>query len=301
MNPAQLLTFALVGQMKSITRAAEILHIGQPAVSGQLKMLQDAVGEPLYLRDGHKIRLTSVGEGLLEHAQRFQTEFQQTEEYIRRLRGINSGSLKIGSTVTIGSYYLPQHLVEMQTRHNGLKVSMKTGDSEEIVKCLSDLDLGFIEGSIQKEVIPGNYQLLPWREDEIVLLVRWDHEVAVKYSDSVPLGIFAKYPVIWREPGSGARRVVHRALQQAGIQVPIDIQVTGVAGVMASVRAGLGIGFASIQALRHGDTELVVRRINPPSGLIWQLNILAPKPELRSRAVQAFLQLCCEDAEGMTV
>lgn len=292
MNPAQILTFALVGQLKSISRAAEKLHIGQPAVSGQLKLLQEAVGEPLYERKGHQINLTAIGEELLVHAQRLSHDYQQAEEFVRRLQEVNSGVLRIGSTTTIASYYIPRYVVQMQTLHSGLQVFMKTGDSMEIVQCLSDLDIGFIEGPLENANLPGNYELLPWREDEIVMVLRRDHELTSQYKNAVPLEVFSDYQVIWREPGSGARAIIERALTSAGVEAPVNIQVTGVAGVQASVRAGLGIGFASFQALRHTDSELTSRRIKPPNGITWQLNILAPKAKMRSRAVQAFLELC---------
>ncbi|MGR9105915.1 MAG: LysR substrate-binding domain-containing protein [Gammaproteobacteria bacterium] len=294
MNPSQILTFALVGHYKSITRAAEHLHIGQPAVSGQLKLLQDAVGEPLYVRDGHHIRLTPVGEGLLEHAERLRSELLQAEEFVNRLKRINCGILRVGSTVTIGSYYLPKYLVRMQTLYPGLEVYMKTGNSQEIVQCLPEVDVGFVEGAIDLHELPASYELLPWCEDEIVLVVRKDHEVAMQFRDGVPLEVFARYQVLWRERGSGARTIVENALARQGIEVPVNIQVTGVAGVKSSVRAGLGIGFASAKALKDGDPELVARRIDPPRGLRWQLNILAPKAKMRSRAVKAFLELCSD-------
>ncbi|MCI0667896.1 MAG: LysR substrate-binding domain-containing protein [Methylococcaceae bacterium] len=295
MNPSQILTFALVGQLKSISRAAEFLHIGQPAVSGQLKLLQDAVGEPLYVRDGHRIRLTPVGEGLLEHAEQLRRNLLQIEEYVHRLQRINCGILRIGSTVTIGSYYLPQYVVRMQTLYPGLEVHMKTGDSREIVQCMPELDVGFVEGAIDPDELPASYRLLPWCEDEIVLVVREDHELALTCDRGVPLEVFAKYQVLWRERGSGARAIIENALSRQGIEVPVNIQVTGVAGVKASVRAGLGIGFASARALKEGDSELVGRRIDPPHGLRWQLNILAPIEKMRSRAVKAFLELCADE------
>ena len=294
MNSAQLLTFALVGRLRSISRAAEKLHIGQPAVSGQLKLLQEAVGEPLYQRKGHRIVLTAIGVELLEHAERLLRDYQQAEEFVRRLQEVNSGVLRIGTTTTVASYYLPRYVVQMQTLHPGLQVFMKTGDSMEIVRGLSGLDIGFIEGSIENDDLPVNYELLPWREDEIVLILRRDHELAHRYQDAVPLDVFLDYQVIWREPGSGARAIIEKTLSNAGINVPVNIQVTGVAGVKASVRAGMGIGFASFQAVRSGDSELISRRIKPPDGIIWQLNILAPKEKMRSRAVHAFLELCSD-------
>ena len=275
MNPNHLLTFSIVARLKSITRAAKHLHIGQPAVSGQLKLLQDTVGEPLYYRDGHRIILSPAGEGLLEYADRLVEDLQQAGEYVNCLQTLDSGVLRIGSTMTIASYYLPRYLVQLQTQHPGIQVFMTTGNTREIIQKQSDLDLGFIEGPMENYDIPTNYRMLPWKDDEIVLVIHKDHKLAKQYRKAVPLEVFAEHQVIWREAESGARQVVETALAEAGIVAPVNIEVTGVAGIKESVRAGLGIGFASFQALKNESSDLVSRRINPPGGLIWHLNIIA--------------------------
>lgn len=131
--------------------------------------------------------------------------------------------------------------------------------------------------------------MLPWKEDDIVLIVPHDHEIAEIYPEAVPLNVFTRYQVIWCEPGSGARHVVETASAEAHITAPVNIEVMGVAGVKESVRAGLGIGFASIQAMRHENDSLASRRINPPDGLRRQLNIIAPEAKMRSRASRALL------------
>lgn len=294
MNPNHLLTFAVVARCKSITLAAQHLRLGQPAVSGQLKLLQREVGEALYERKGHQIELTPAGKGLLEYAQKMDSDFNQAIDYVRCLQQINIGFLRLGSTSTIASFYLPQHVVQLQKLYPGVQVFMKTWDSAEIIRNLSDLDLGFIEGPVDEGDLPGNYEVVPWRDDEIVLVLPEDHSVAREYPESVPLEVFTQHPVIWREPGSGARQVVEQALAAAGIVAPVSIEVTGVSGIKESVRAGLGIGFASFQALRHEAKGLVARRINPPDGLIWHLNIVAPKQVIQSRVAKAFLELCCK-------
>jgi len=293
MNVNHLLTFAMVARFKSITRAAEQLNLGQPAISGQLKQLHDAVGEPLYDRVGHQIRLTPAGEGLLEYAHKMERDYREAKEYVRRLQSVNAGTLRIGSTMTIASYYLPKHVVVLQTRYPGVHVYITTGDSEEIVRKLAEMDLAFIEGPVTTHDLPTKFETIPWQEDEIVLIVHKEHEVARLFPEAVPLSVFKEYQIIWREPGSGARQVVERALAEAGIEVPVNIEVMGVAGVKESVRAGLGIGFASIQAMRHESGGLVSRRIQPPDGLRWQLNILAPEAKMRSRACQTFLNMVC--------
>ncbi|MGR9043975.1 MAG: LysR family transcriptional regulator [Gammaproteobacteria bacterium] len=291
MNPNHLLTFAVVARYKSITQAAQFLHLGQPAVSGQLKLLQNDVGEPLYIRKGYQIELTSAGQGLLEYAQQMMDNFNQAGEYVRCLQQVNTGTLRLGSTTTIASFYLPRYLVQLQTVHAGVHVIMKTGNTEEILKDLQYLDMGFIEGPVRDEDLPSNYEVIPWKKDEIVLVLPEHHRLAQEYREYVPLTVFTQHEVIWREPGSGARLAVESALADAGIHAPVNIEVTGVSGIKEAVRAGLGIGFASSQALRNERRGLVARGLGP-DGLIWYLSIIAPKAVLQSRVVKAFLDLC---------
>jgi len=292
LNPNHLLTFAVVARLKSITKAAELLHLGQPAVSGQLKLLQKFVGEPLYLRKGHQIELTPAGDGLLACAIRLEKDLKQAQDYVDNLKQVNAGRLRIVSTMTIASYYLPQLVVQLQTEHEGVQVFMETGDTSEILGKMPDFDLGFVEGPVQVSDLPSNYKVIPWQEDEIVLVLPEDHELAKQYPESVPLEVFTEHQVIWRESGSGARNAVEKALLEAGIIAPVHIEVTGVSGVKEAVRAGLGIGFSSSQALRNERDGLVARRINPPFGLIWHLNIIAPKSAIQSRVAKTFLGLC---------
>lgn len=292
MNPNHLLTFSIVARLKSITQAAEQLNLGQPAVSGQLKQLQATVGEPLYERRGHQIVLTPAGEGLLEYAQKMERDLREAREYVRCLQRVNIGILRIASTMTIASYYLPRYMVQLQTRYPGVQVFMNTGNTQEIIHNLAEMDLAFIEGPVEREALPAKFRMLPWKDDEIVLVAHEADPLVKDYPEGVPLEVFATHQVIWREAGSGARQVVEQALAEAGIVAAVHIEVTGVAGVKESVRAGLGIGFASAKALRHESDGLVARRINPPEGLIWHLNVIAPEKKMRSSTTQAFLDLC---------
>jgi DNA-binding transcriptional LysR family regulator len=120
------------------------------------------------------------------------------------------------------------------------------------------------------------------------MVLRSDHQLAQIYPETVPLQVFADYPVIWREPGSSARNVMQQAFKEAALDIPVNIEVSGVAGIKGCVRPGLGISYASSRALKHGDASLTYRRIG--NGLEWQLNILIRK-RIRSRAAQAFLEL----------
>ena len=296
MNPQHLLTFSVVARLKSITLTAQHLNIGQPAVSGQLKLLQTFVGEPLYERKGHQIELTAAGEGLLRYADKIDSCYTQALEYVRNLQKISTGVIRIGATMTIASYYLPKFVVELQTNYAGVQVFMKTLDTAGTIDNLYSLDLGFIEGSLQGIELSSNYQVIPWQQDEIVLVIPEGHVLTTQYIDFVPLDVFAQHQIIWREQSSGGRQVVEAALSEAGISAPVNIEVTGVSAVKESVRAGLGIGFSSSLALKNEAAGLVSRRIGSNKGLTWQLKIIAPKPAQQSRATKAFLELCMKES-----
>ncbi|WP_154399559.1 LysR family transcriptional regulator, partial [Bordetella pertussis] len=107
MTPEQLLTFASVADAGNISRAAELLHLSQPAVSGQLRMLQDWFGEPLYRRSGHGIVLTAAGERLAEHARQLRQVYSQAGALRDAWRGLETGSLRLGASTTPASYLLP--------------------------------------------------------------------------------------------------------------------------------------------------------------------------------------------------
>ncbi|NEK55768.1 LysR family transcriptional regulator, partial [Rhizobium leguminosarum] len=107
MTPDQLITFAAVAEHRNISRAALALHLSQPAVSGQLRQLQDEFGEPLYLREGRGVRLTPAGEQLASYAARLRDTFRQAYAYRDALRGMEQGTLRIGASTTPASYLLP--------------------------------------------------------------------------------------------------------------------------------------------------------------------------------------------------
>ena len=117
MTPDQLITFAAVAEHRNISRASVALHLSQPAVSGQLRQLQDEFGEPLYLRDGRGVRLTPAGEQLASYAARLRDTWRQAHAYRDALRGMERGTLRIGASTTPASYLLPYLIAAFQRRY----------------------------------------------------------------------------------------------------------------------------------------------------------------------------------------
>ncbi len=292
MTPDQLITFASVAEHRNISRAALALHLSQPAVSGQLRQLQDEFGEPLYQRDGRGIRLTSAGEQLAIHATRMRETFGQAHALRNALRGLESGALRIGASTTPASYLLPYLIAEFHRRYPDVTIHTIDGNSAEIVAGLMSLDIAMIEGPVGEDLAPG-IGVVPWREDEIVAIVPQAHPLAAKNAERARLSDICSYPLVLREGGSGVRQLVERAFARAGVPMRVALEIAGVEGVKEAVRAGMGIGFVSAMSMRHEDGALGRLSI-APEALKRRFSILIPHVAAPSRAAARFQELCLE-------
>jgi DNA-binding transcriptional LysR family regulator len=290
MTPDQLLTFAMVAQHRNISRAAQLLHLSQPAVSGQLRLLQESIGEPLYHREGRGIELTPTGQQLAQYAQRAQSAYAEAQAFRRALKGIEAGTLRLGASTTPASYVLPYLVAEFHTRHPGIHIEMLDGNTGEIMREIAELDIAFIEGTVPANLSP-EIHVYPWHRDNIVAIVPSSHPLA-QGDHTVDLDTLASYPLIWREPGSGVRQVVEDAFAARGLETRIALELAGVEGVKEAVRAGMGIGFVSAMSMRHGDDILTSLNIRPTALLSRRFSILVPNAASGgSHASRAFLAL----------
>lgn len=295
MTPDQLITFATVAEHRNISRAAVALHLSQPAVSGQLRQLQDEFGEPLYQRDGRGIRLTTAGEQLAVYAARIRETFGQAYAYRDALKGLERGTLRIGASTTPASYLLPYLIAEFHRRYPDVAIHTIDGNTTEIVAALGSLDIAMIEGPVGADLPPGT-EATPWREDEIVAIAPSGHPLAAA-SGGVTLEALCASPLVLRESGSGVRQLVERACARAGVQMRVALEIAGVEGVKEAVRAGMGIGFVSAMSMRHEDGALQRMRI-APEPLTRRLSILMPHGAAASRAAGRFYALCVKDGVG---
>ncbi|RKP51794.1 LysR family transcriptional regulator [Pararobbsia silviterrae] len=329
MTPEQLLTFAAVAEHRNISRAARALFLSQPAVSGQLKQLQDELGEPLYHRDGRGIALTEAGRQLALHAQRLRTDYREALAFRDALRSLDAGHLRIGASTTPASYVLPYLISAFHQRHAGVTISTRYGNTAEVLAGIGELDIALIEGETGVPLPPGT-ALHEWKEDEIVAVVPLAHPLArrgapdgVRTSRAssassasstsgasdpralrdesaaraeVPLDALAAHPIVLRERGSGVRQTVERAFERHALQMRVAIELAGVEGIKEAVRAGMGVGFVSAMSMRHEDNALVALSIAPPDRLTRHLTIVVPHGAAPLRAVDRFVDLCLQFA-----
>jgi DNA-binding transcriptional LysR family regulator len=309
MTPEQLITFAAVADHRNISRAAEALHLSQPAVSGQLRLLQEEFGEALYQRDGRGVRLTPTGEQLAAYAARLRDSWRDAYAFRDALRGLERGTLRIGASTTPASYLLPYLVAAFHRRYPDVKLETTSGNTSDVVGMLGVLDIALIEGPVGEQ-LPPDTVAKPWHEDEIVAIMPRTHPLAAqadarvdaqaavqtaapggKRAERVTLAALGEYPLVLREDGSGVRQVVERAFARAAAPMRVALEIAGVEGVKEAVRAGMGIGFVSAMSMRHEDGALCQIGIGPEP-LARRFSILVPHAGAASRVAQRFLELC---------
>ncbi|WP_322051297.1 LysR family transcriptional regulator [Paraburkholderia bannensis] len=297
MTPEQLITFAAVAEHRNISRAALALHLSQPAVSGQLRLLQEGFGEPLYLRDGRGVRLTPTGEQLEAYAARLRENWRDALAFRDALRGLERGTLRIGASTTPASYRLPYLVAAFHRRYPDVKLETASGNTADVVAMLGELDIALVEGPVGSQ-LPADCAVHPWHEDEIVAIAPRGHELAgAAAGERRDLVAFANLPLVLREDGSGVRQVVERAFARAAVPMRVALEIAGVEGVKEAVRAGMGIGFVSAMSMRHEDGALQQIRMGPEP-LARRFSIVVPHAGAASRVAQRFLELCLLDAPG---
>jgi DNA-binding transcriptional LysR family regulator len=257
----RLVAFRAVAEQLSFRKAAEELYLTQPAVSLQIKALEEDVGVQLFDRTGSHITLTAAGKVLLDYCEQVKTLLAQTEHAIAALSGENSGELALGASTTIAQYVLPRLLGEFCREHPRVHPTLVSGNTEHIVEAVEKqkIALGFIESPTRSRDVKTE----PFLEDELVLIASTAHEWAER--SSVSCSEIASIPLLMRERGSGTRHVIELALERQGVKrnsMHIVMELDSTEAIKSAVEAGLGVGFVSRWAiakdLRLGNTFKIV-------------------------------------------
>jgi DNA-binding transcriptional LysR family regulator len=244
----RLVVFRAVAEQRSFRKAAEELYLTQPAVSLQIKALEEDLGVQLFDRTGAQIALTAAGTVLLGYAQQAHALLAQAELGIAALGGEHAGQLALGASTTIAQYVLPRLLGEFRRTHPRVHPTLISGNTEHIVEAVEQqkIALGFIEGPARSRDV----KTAAFLEDELVLLVSTAHEWAEL--DSIPAKEIAAAPLLMRERGSGTRRVLELALEKQGVKrsaLDIVMELDSTEAIKSAVEAGLGVGFVSRWAI----------------------------------------------------
>lgn len=211
----RLKVFCNVARSLSFTKAADILHISQPAVSKHVKELEAYFSVRLFRREGNKIFLTEEGEILFQSALQIFDIYNQTEFKLNRLKNKSDGVLRIGASTTMTMYIIPPVLSEFKQRFPQVSLSWINGNSEKIESALlkKEIDLGIIEGRRHSKDI----KYVDMLRDELALVAHTTRACSVR--DSVRLSELPDIPLVLREKGSGTREIFEYALKESGFDL----------------------------------------------------------------------------------
>jgi DNA-binding transcriptional LysR family regulator len=269
----QLQIFLKIVQTKSITKAAEELNLTQPAVSIQLKKLQDQFDIPLTEVIGRQLYVTHFGNEIAITAQKVLDEVETITYKSKTFKGILSGKLMV-SVVSTGKYVMPYFLCDFLNQNKGIDLIMDVTNKSKVVKSLENNEVDFALVSI----LPDDIQL----QSEILLenkLYLIGNQNAVTQIQNNYSNLFDEYPLIYREEGSATRLVMENYLQRNGIQSAKKMQLTSNEAVKQAVIAGIGYSIMPIIGLKNelerGDLKIISMKGFPIKSnwyLVWLKN-----------------------------
>ncbi len=289
MADRRLQVFHTVARLLSFTKAAETLHMTQPAVTFQVRQLEEHFNTRLFDRTHNRISLTDAGRTVFEHSDRIFELYAEMENSVREITGEISGALTIGASTTIAEYMLPTLLGDFKERFPDVAIHLKVANSEGIVSMVENntIDLGVVESPVSNK----NLVVETCKQDHLVAIVPPGHPLAD--SERITFQRLLAYPFICREEGSGTREVISDYLQHTpdcNAALKVAMELGSPEAVKGAVEAGMGVSVvsrATIQKeLRLGT--LVAVNLDPP--LDRPFSFVHQKQKFRLRVMEELLE-----------
>lgn len=294
-NFNQLRVFYQTAKYLSCTKAAEKLYITQPAVTAQVKLLEDACNLKLFKKKGRKIYLTDEGETLYNYVTKVFEYEKEIESVIEEMRALKRGVLRLGTTKAYARYFMPFLITSFREAFPHIKIHLDEGSSLDMIYSL--LDLRNEVAVIARAEDNPRISFIPFSHEELVLITGPDHRLARKRSVSV--GDLEEEPIIMKEKGSGTRKLVNELFGKNGLSPNILMETSNTEFIKQLVQRGDGISFVVSEAV---TAELQEGRLAtvPIKGqkLFLDVSIAYLKDQHLSRPAQAFLEMLLKIAEG---
>ena len=289
MADRRLQVFHTVARLLSFTKAAETLHMTQPAVTFQVRQLEEHFNTRLFDRTHNRISLTDAGQRVYEYANRIFDLYAELENSVREMTGEISGALTIGASTTIAEYMLPALLGDFRAKYPEVTVHLKVSNTDGVVSMVENntIDLGVVEAPVSNK----NLVVEECRMDQLVAIVPPNHVMAS--APAVTIGEMIGHPFICREEGSGTREVIGEYLARHGGECEVGLNIAMELGspeaVKGAVEAGMGISVVAVatiqKELRLGT--LVAIKLVPP--LERPFSFVHQKQKFRLRAMEELL------------
>jgi len=288
MNPELLKTFLAIAKHASFTRGAQERLLTQPAVSRQIKQLEQGFGVALFERLGKSVHLSEAGRTLAPLAARILAQLDRVIETVQGCGTAEHGRLRIGASTTPGYYVLPPVLGRFRREHPGVELHFTVENSHAIESRIlhNELDLGFVGARLTNEAL----LIEPIGRDEIICFCGASHPFARKRR--LPPKSLADATWIVRERGSATRQLFEKWLSAARVSMRHVIELSSPEAIKALVREGVGISFMSIHGLKAELHDGQLKRIAIPGRrLTREIYLVHHADKYVSPTMRSFLQL----------
>ena len=297
MADRRLQVFHTVARLLSFTKAAETLHMTQPAVTFQVRQLEEYFNTRLFDRTHNRISLTETGARVFEYADKIFVLYAEMENSVREMTGDISGSITIGASTTIAEYMLPALLGDFKVKYPEVNIHLKVSNTDGIVSMVENntIDLGVVEAPVANK----NLVVDACRSDSLVAIVPKNHPEAGKLAFTY--AELFKYPFICREEGSGTREVINDYLnaQKPGAgALKITMELGSQEAVKGAVEVGMGISVVSRATVQKELQigSLVAINLDPP--LERPFSFVHQKQKFRANIIEELLEFAqnyCEE------
>lgn len=249
----QIKVFEAVARLGSYTRAAEELHLTQPAVSMQVKQLEENAGLPLFEQLGKKIYLTLAGEEMQHYCRAISQQLEEVDRVMAEIKGVKRGRLVIAVAST-ANYFAPRLLATFSHRYPEATISLDVTNREGLLAHLDNNDTDLVIMGRP----PAGLDLVaePFTENPLVVIAPPDHPLVP--AERIPLEWLQQETFVVREQGSGTRTAMERFFAEKGVRLSTGMEMSSNEAIKQAVQAGLGLGIVSIHTL---ELELEIRRL----------------------------------------
>src|SRR6185312_4413829 len=239
--------FSTVVQTGSFSRAADTLHISQPAISKGVRDFEMQVGCRLLDRTSRGVRPTREGQALLQHAETLFAAERAAEDELLSLRNLEAGSLRIGASTTIATYMIAEHLGVFRRQYPGIDLHVVSANTRDIAELMlaHDIEIALVEGPVEDHDLVSS----AWQTDVIILIIR--------------------------EPGSGTREVVAQALASHGVEPRRTLEIGSTEAIKQAVACDVGVSIVSTATVddqvKLGRLKIIPMKDLQIARTLWQL------------------------------
>ncbi|WP_455198665.1 LysR family transcriptional regulator [Kaarinaea lacus] len=291
----QMQVFTSVARHLSFTQAAKDLHLSQPAVSMQVKQLEDQVGLPLFEQIGKQIYLTEAGQEIFHYSRAIQQLLNEAQEVVDEMKGAHRGRLTI-SVASTANYFVPTLLGIFHQRFPDVTVSLDVTNRKTLLQHLSENEVDLVvmgQPPAEMDLEAGTFM-----ENPLVVIAPPDHPLAME--KDIPMARMEDEVFLTRERGSGTRGAIERFFDQHGVHLTTGMEIASNEAIKQSVQAGLGLGLLSHDTL---EMELALNKLvildveDFPIVRHWY--VMHRKGKRLSPIAQAFKQFLLEEANDL--